>query len=233
MAELIQALKHLTLDWTIIIFQNRLLTNQRHFPKSLPMPQSFFKVPRTSLWYSSSGVKAWQSGTTSFQLQWELYPTMWSFENCSSSLASHNPPHTLCDLQHTLGSTSPSLFLVTEPFTENQRFPHILVRRDLLSFLPVVIEHALPLQIFQTQRHGLTARQLDLTWLLTSILGQSYLGKARIYVYTVAKRGKPQSYSLGTTAHTHKSWSWDWIYLIPSTVDNHRLDWARNKGSIF
>jgi hypothetical protein len=38
-----------------------------------------------------------------------------------------------------------------------------------------------------------------------SILGQRYLGKGRIYVYTVVKLGKPQSYSLGTTAHTPNS----------------------------
>lgn len=77
------------------------------------------------------------------------------------------------------------------------------MRRDPLSFLLVVIEHALPLQIFQTQRPGLTARQLDLTWLLASILGQRSLGKARIYVYTVVKLGKPQGDSFGTTALTH------------------------------
>lgn len=93
----------------------------------------------------------------------------------------------------------------TEAFTEHHKFPYILVRRDLLIFLLVVIEHALPLQIFQTQRHGLIARQLDLTWLLASILDQRYLGKARIYVYTVVKLGKPQSYSFGATAHTLNS----------------------------
>lgn len=148
-------------------------------------------------------MKAWQSGPASLQLQWKLFPTIWSSECCSSSLDSHKLPINLCGLHHTLDSTCP--VLGTEPFTEHHGFPHTLGRRDLLSFPLVVSELALPLQIFQTQRHGLIARQLDLTWLLASILDQRYLGKARIYVYTVVKLGKPQSYSFGATAHTLNS----------------------------
>lgn len=106
------------------------------------------------------------------------------------------------------------------------------MRRGLLSFLLVVTELAIPLQSFQTQIYGLTARQLDLTWLLASFLGQRHLGKARIYVYTVVTLGKPKATPLGPQHITLTVFKLE-LNLSNSLSCSHCLDQKGNKGLHF